>query len=255
MIWLIRGCFSASDCTWCNPIRIPVSSASYTSVLPPRPSWAVKVSWFPINPTAPEPTLWKWWWVCFCNPSVYTIMLDLFACSFLSWLQCSWAALSLFPTGLFSRHSLFPNSVSIYLQGESKNGKICLLRGDVFLATWRSWVVLLLHWDAGRLGRGGASWGGLLFARHLLGSHWIMGLLALNLLNWIAAHLVVESRKRFAGDGIKRFDHKTKVKARSERRNLQTTSQLYTKQVGTREINQIIESLLKVNVQEITKTY
>jgi len=55
--------------------------------------------------------------------------------------------------------------------------------------------------------------------------------------------------------GIKRFDHKTKVKARSERRNLQTASQLCTKQVGTGEINQIIESLLKVKVQRITKTY
>ena len=55
--------------------------------------------------------------------------------------------------------------------------------------------------------------------------------------------------------GIKRFDHKTKVKARSERQNLQTALQLCTKQVGTREINQIIESLLKVNVQGITKTY
>ena len=54
---------------------------------------------------------------------------------------------------------------------------------------------------------------------------------------------------------IKRFDYETKVKARSERWNLQTASQLCTKQVGTREINQIIESLLKVNVQEITKTY
>jgi len=30
---------------------------------------------------------------------------------------------------------------------------------------------------------------------------------------------------------------------------------LCTKQVGTGEINQIIKSLLKVNVQEITKTY
>ena len=50
--------------------------------------------------------------------------------------------------------------------------------------------------------------------------------------------------------GIKRFDHKIKVKARSERRNLQTVSQLCTKQVGTREINQIIESLLKVEVQK-----
>jgi len=48
--------------------------------------------------------------------------------------------------------------------------------------------------------------------------------------------------------GIKRFDHKTKVKARSERRNSQTASQLCTKQVGTGEINQIIESLLKVNI-------
>jgi len=55
--------------------------------------------------------------------------------------------------------------------------------------------------------------------------------------------------------GIKRFDHRTKVKVRLERRNLQATSQLCTKQVGTGEINQIIESLLKVNVQRITKTY
>jgi len=55
--------------------------------------------------------------------------------------------------------------------------------------------------------------------------------------------------------GIKRFDHKTKMKARSERQNLQTASQLCTKQVDTGEINQIIESLLKVKVQRITKTY
>ena len=55
--------------------------------------------------------------------------------------------------------------------------------------------------------------------------------------------------------GIKRFDHRTKVKAKSERQNLQTASQLCTKQVGTGEINQIIESLLKVKVQRITKTY
>ena len=55
--------------------------------------------------------------------------------------------------------------------------------------------------------------------------------------------------------GIKRFDHRTKVKARSVRQNLQTASQLCTKQVGTGEINQIIESLLKVKVQRITKTY
>jgi len=54
---------------------------------------------------------------------------------------------------------------------------------------------------------------------------------------------------------IKRFDHKTKMKARSERQNLQAASQLCTKQVGTEEINQIIESLLKMNVQRITKTY
>jgi len=54
---------------------------------------------------------------------------------------------------------------------------------------------------------------------------------------------------------IKRFDHETKVKARSERQNLQTASQLCTKQVGTGEINQIIQSLLKVKVQRITKTY
>jgi len=40
-----------------------------------------------------------------------------------------------------------------------------------------------------------------------------------------------------------------------EAKYLQTASQLYTKQVGTGEINQIIESLLKVNVQRITKTY
>ena len=46
--------------------------------------------------------------------------------------------------------------------------------------------------------------------------------------------------------GIKGFDHETKVKARSEKQNLQTASQLCTKQVGTGEINQIIESLLKV---------
>ena len=59
----------------------------------------------------------------------------------------------------------------------------------------------------------------------------------------------------FALMGIKRFDHETKVKARSERRNLQAASQLCTKQVGTGEINQIIESLLKVKVQRITKTY
>jgi len=37
--------------------------------------------------------------------------------------------------------------------------------------------------------------------------------------------------------------------------NLQAASQLCTKQVGTGEINQIIESLLKVNVQRITKIY
>ena len=55
--------------------------------------------------------------------------------------------------------------------------------------------------------------------------------------------------------GIKRFDHKTKMKARSEKQNLQTASQLYTTQVGTGEINQIIESLLKVKVQRIAKTY
>ena len=55
--------------------------------------------------------------------------------------------------------------------------------------------------------------------------------------------------------GIKRFGHETKVKARSERRYLQTASQLCTKQVGTGEINQTIESLLKVKVQRITKTY
>ena len=137
--------------------------------------------------------------VCFCNLFVYTIILDLFACSFLSWSQYSWAALSLFPTGLFSRHSLFSKSVSICLQGGSKNGKIHSLREDVFLVTWRSWVMLLLHWDAGRLGRGGASWEGLLFTHYLLGSHWIIGLLTLNLLNQIVACLVVESRKRFAG--------------------------------------------------------
>ena len=46
--------------------------------------------------------------------------------------------------------------------------------------------------------------------------------------------------------GIKRFDYETKVKARSERQNLQTALQLCTKQVGTGEINQIIEGLLRV---------
>ena len=45
------------------------------------------------------------------------------------------------------------------------------------------------------------------------------------------------------------------MKARPERQNLQAASQLYTKQVGTGEINQIIKSLLKVKVQRITKTY
>jgi len=53
--------------------------------------------------------------------------------------------------------------------------------------------------------------------------------------------------------GIKGFDHETKVKARSKRQNLQTALQLCTKQVGTGEINQIIESLLKVNIQRIAK--
>ena len=52
--------------------------------------------------------------------------------------------------------------------------------------------------------------------------------------------------------GIKRFDHETKVKARSERQNLQAASQLCTKQVGTGKINQIIESLLNENIQSIT---
>jgi len=36
--------------------------------------------------------------------------------------------------------------------------------------------------------------------------------------------------------GIKRFDHKTKVKVRSKRQNLQTASQLCTKKVGTGEM-------------------
>jgi len=69
---------------------------------------------------------------------------------------------------------------------------------------------------------------------------------------------LVPQKRRILGNavmGIKRFDHETKVKARSERRNLQATSQLCTKQVGTGEINQIIESLLKIKVQRITKTY
>ena len=69
-------------------------------------------------------------------------------------------------------------------------------------------------------------------------------------MSWSVGQLEVE-----AVMGIKRFDHETKVKARSERRNLQAASQLCTKQVGTGEINQIIESLLKVKVQRITKTY
>jgi len=55
--------------------------------------------------------------------------------------------------------------------------------------------------------------------------------------------------------GIKRFDHETKVKVRSERQNLQAASQLCTKQVGTGKINQIIESLLNENIQRIAKTY
>jgi len=55
--------------------------------------------------------------------------------------------------------------------------------------------------------------------------------------------------------GIKRFDYETKMKARSERQNLQAASQLCTKQIDTGEINQIIESLLKINFQRITKTY
>jgi len=53
--------------------------------------------------------------------------------------------------------------------------------------------------------------------------------------------------KRVVLMGIKRFDHETKVKVRSERQNLQAASQLCTKQVGTGEINQIIESLLVTN--------
>jgi len=64
-----------------------------------------------------------------------------------------------------------------------------------------------------------------------------------------------QERRKSMIIGIKRFDHETKVKVRLERWNLQTASQLCTKQVGTREINQIIESLLKVNVQRIAKTY
>jgi len=73
--------------------------------------------------------------------------------------------------------------------------------------------------------------------------------------NWDTKEQEAFECLKIAVMGIKRFDHKTKMKARSERQNLQTTSQLCTKQVGTREINQIIESLLKVNVQRITKTY
>ena len=63
------------------------------------------------------------------------------------------------------------------------------------------------------------------------------------------------SNNNFSDGDQREFDHRTKVKARSERQNLQTVSQLCTKQVGTGEINQIIESLLKVKVQRITKTY
>ena len=65
----------------------------------------------------------------------------------------------------------------------------------------------------------------------------------------------ISTKNSLAVIGIKRFDHETKVKARSERQNLQTALQLCTKQVGTGEINQIIESLLKVEVQRIVKTY
>ena len=74
---------------------------------------------------------------------------------------------------------------------------------------------------------------------------WI-SVVTLLLLTWSAAVALM---------GIKRFDHKTKVKARSERKNLQAASQLCTKQVGTRKINQIIESLLNENIQRIAKTY
>jgi len=42
--------------------------------------------------------------------------------------------------------------------------------------------------------------------------------------------------KRVILMGIKRFDHETKVKVRLERQNLQTASQLCTKQVGTGEM-------------------
>jgi len=66
---------------------------------------------------------------------------------------------------------------------------------------------------------------------------------------------IIEPSMQLLLMGIKRFDHKTKMKTRSERQNLQTASQLCTKQVGTGEINQIIESLLKVEVQRIAKTY
>ena len=76
------------------------------------------------------------------------------------------------------------------------------------------------------------------------------------ILNRLCLSVITHHRKiTHALMGIKRFDHKIKVKARSERQNLQTASQLYTKQVGTGKVNQIIESLLKVNVQRITKIY
>ena len=60
----------------------------------------------------------------------------------------------------------------------------------------------------------------------------------------------ISTENSLAVIGIKRFDYETKVKARSERQNLQTALQLCIKQVGTGEINQIIESLLKVEVQK-----
>ena len=63
---------------------------------------------------------------------------------------------------------------------------------------------------------------------------------------WSAAAVLME---------IKRFDHETKVKVRSERQNLQAASQLCTKQVGTGKISQMIESLLNENIQRIAKTY
>ena len=52
--------------------------------------------------------------------------------------------------------------------------------------------------------------------------------------------------------GIKRFDHKTKVKARSEKQNFQTTSQLCTRHWGDKSNNrELTEGKCPKNNQNI----